>query len=401
LMMVERNVNEAETEIREYTVPKTVVAPLQGSFNMVHNRLAEVFELPQGDAAQAMLWWQKQSPDDQLTLRPILSSLASPTMVSSVSILRGEEALKDTTLIQQSLRPEDPCFLLGEDTQRANFKIRRLPSVDTMAATILLYLDAGLEPGVAEFKFDANLNEFIVLLATLDLQKRVTLQAKLEHEEVPTSLALADIQKSIADGLQYPDPRWLLPYVVPLLPSKPNLDWNAIWQAAFGLSQRGIVKISQDKTTLTLNEAGVLLATEMDRRMSTIRIASFGYDGQGKPGSTTSLFIRGESLIWFVSIDAASVVVAAIDLDKAGEILKELFKPTAAPPVSQPAKVAAPKMATPQAAVPQPATPKGAPPKATVPAGQKARFCPDCGQPATWIEQYKRWYCYKCKKYLP
>jgi len=26
--------------------------------------------------------------------------------------------------------------------------------------------------------------------------------------------------------------------------------------------------------------------------------------------------------------------------------------------------------------------------------------CPKCGKPATWIEQYKRWYCYECKEYV-
>jgi len=26
--------------------------------------------------------------------------------------------------------------------------------------------------------------------------------------------------------------------------------------------------------------------------------------------------------------------------------------------------------------------------------------CPTCGKPATWIPQYKRWYCYNCQKYL-
>jgi hypothetical protein len=60
-MMAERKVNEAETEAKEYTVPKTYVAPLLGSFNMVHNRLGEVFELPQGDVAQATQWWQRQA----------------------------------------------------------------------------------------------------------------------------------------------------------------------------------------------------------------------------------------------------------------------------------------------------------------------------------------------------
>lgn len=27
-------------------------------------------------------------------------------------------------------------------------------------------------------------------------------------------------------------------------------------------------------------------------------------------------------------------------------------------------------------------------------------MCPTCGQPATWIPQYQRWYCYNCQKYL-
>ncbi len=401
--MAERNVNEAETEAKEYTVPKTVVAPLLGSFNMVHNRLGEVFELSQGDAAQAMQWWQRQSPDDQLTLRRVLAGLSSPSLVNVISILRGDTAMKETTLVQQSLRPDDPCFLLGEDEARSSFRIRRLPSPETMAATLLMYLDAGVEPGVAEFNFDVNLNEFIVLLATLDLQSRSVMQAKMEHEEVSTNLKLADVQKSVSDGLQYPDPRWLLPFVAPILP-KPNLDWNAIWQAAYGLSQKGLVKISQDRTTMTLNEAGMLLATEMDRRMSTLRIASFGYDSQGRAASSTTLLVRGESLIWFMDVAATSVVVAAIDLDKAGELLMALFKPAASPPVAQPAKVASPKIAAPQAApkTPNPpAAPRGAPTKAAPPSGQQAKYCAECGQPATWVEQYKRWYCYRCKKYLP
>jgi hypothetical protein len=416
--MVERNVNE-ENEVKEYLVPKTVVAPLMGNFNMVHNKLGEVFTLPQGDAAQAMQWWQKQNPEDQLTLRFILTGLASPAMINNISILRGDTRLKETTLVQPSLLPEDPCFLLGEDAARSNYAIRRLPSTDTMAATLLMYLNAGLEPGVAEFKFEVNLNEFVVLLATLDLQKRSIMQAKMEHEDISLDLKLADVQKSLADGLQYPDPRWLLPYVLPVISAKPNLDWNGIWQAALGLSQQGLLKISQDKTTVSLNDAGMLLATEMDRRMSTLRIASFGYDAQGRSGSSTALLIRGESLVWFMDVGDSSVVVAAIDLDKAGELLKEIFRPSAAPQVSQPAKVATPKVtpkaaaqkpvtpqptpqqAAPKAAPQQPTPPRGAPSKVAAPAGQQARYCQDCGQPASWIEQYKRWYCYKCKKYLP
>jgi hypothetical protein len=31
--------------------------------------------------------------------------------------------------------------------------------------------------------------------------------------------------------------------------------------------------------------------------------------------------------------------------------------------------------------------------------GAAQPFCPSCGQPLTYIDQYKRWYCYACKQY--
>jgi hypothetical protein len=30
----------------------------------------------------------------------------------------------------------------------------------------------------------------------------------------------------------------------------------------------------------------------------------------------------------------------------------------------------------------------------------EVRTCPTCGGPLTYIDQYQRWYCYKCKKYV-
>ncbi len=36
----------------------------------------------------------------------------------------------------------------------------------------------------------------------------------------------------------------------------------------------------------------------------------------------------------------------------------------------------------------------------TIETGDEAQTCPKCGKPATWIEQYQRWYCYECEEYL-
>ncbi len=36
----------------------------------------------------------------------------------------------------------------------------------------------------------------------------------------------------------------------------------------------------------------------------------------------------------------------------------------------------------------------------SVPAAEQTPRCPTCGKDATWIEQYKRWYCQECKQYI-
>jgi hypothetical protein len=34
------------------------------------------------------------------------------------------------------------------------------------------------------------------------------------------------------------------------------------------------------------------------------------------------------------------------------------------------------------------------------PPGLSAQICPTCGQPLTFVQQYNRWYCQNCKKYI-
>lgn len=51
----------------------------------------------------------------------------------------------------------------------------------------------------------------------------------------------------------------------------------------------------------------------------------------------------------------------------------------------------------PKAVTPTAVTPTTTPTTAPI----EKEICPYCGKPATWIPQYKRWYCYNCRKYLP
>lgn len=54
--------------------------------------------------------------------------------------------------------------------------------------------------------------------------------------------------------------------------------------------------------------------------------------------------------------------------------------------------------------IPKPATPAAVTPTTTpttpTPGPTEKKICPYCGKPATWIPQYKRWYCYNCRKYI-
>lgn len=48
----------------------------------------------------------------------------------------------------------------------------------------------------------------------------------------------------------------------------------------------------------------------------------------------------------------------------------------------------------------QPYQPPYQPQYQAPPAAPAAQICPTCGRPATYVQQYNRWYCYNCRKYL-
>jgi len=48
---------------------------------------------------------------------------------------------------------------------------------------------------------------------------------------------------------------------------------------------------------------------------------------------------------------------------------------------------------------PRPTQPMGAQLAQPTVQAQAQPTCPTCKGPLTWIPQYQRWYCYKCKKY--
>ena len=216
------------------------------------------------------------------------------------------------------------------------------------------------------------------LLNSFNEANLIAEQAMMEHEPVPTELKTEAILKSIEDGHQYGDPRWLLPFALPSLQDMQVPDLNTLNHSLYDLGKMGIISITEDYTTVTLTAPSELLADELRERPVSIRVTNLGFSYDGTPAGMSSIFIRGENLVWFINIGGETgktATWAAVELEQVAEILDELFTPVGTPPSISP-EVA------PQSS-----------------AGS-APMCPKCGKPATWVEAYKRWYCYTCQEYL-
>ena len=201
----------------------------------------------------------------------------------------------------------------------------------------------------------------------------------MKHDIVPSEFKTEDVPKSIEDGHTYGDPRWMLPFALPVLQDAAVPDQNTLNYSLYDLGKTGIFNINNYYQVLTLAEPSELLCKEMLSRQATIRITNLGFTTDGKPAGMTSLFVRSKNLIWYVNIggeEGKTATWASVDFDKAGDILNELFTPVGAPAAVSPA-VALKNQKT-----------------------GNAKFCPTCGKEATWIDQYQRWYCYSCQKYL-
>jgi len=119
------------------------------------------------------------------------------------------------------------------------------------------------------------------------------------------------------------------------------------------------------------------------------------YDVGFKVGETTiTLFIRtpGGATVE-VPWDKVAAVKDIVILKEVVEIPKEVLTPQAPSAPIQPAQ--------------QAPAPKGglgiSLPKISLPklgGSKEQKICPYCGKPATWIEQYQRWYCYNCQRYI-
>lgn len=380
--------NQTLPRATEYLIPRHAVDQLFEVFKVVRNELSEALAIPTTDTAEwdryAEQWYQSNTPEDQQTIQKIVRGLGSPTLVSNASIISGNEKLINTRAVFSSTRIEDPAFLMGLDEEEANYRVQYLESGSMWAGTLLMYLDAGTEIGYTEFKLTTSIPDFVVFLAVMDLYRRSRLQALLEHEVVVPEFSIEEVWKSLEDAMMYPDMRWTLPFVMLQVPDNvPRPQQASVQPSLQNLVGKGLFTWTQEGK-LGLTEPGLLVAKTLYNVYNKMSLISLGVDAQGAKGRKNVLLIRGDPLLWVIDLSNNNAVMATINLDQAADLIDEMLTTVAAPsPLPM-----------------EPVVEEVQPEPTPEPEEPKAPFCPKCGKPATWIEAYKRWYCYSCEEYL-
>jgi hypothetical protein len=369
-------------------IAKDHVAPLIERFGMVRNEIAPLFDYPPASAGAAQAagsWWQGLKEEQQYTYRSALAAIASPMLILDIGINSHNERLTNTHAVVPSMRWNDPIFLLASEEGKAQFRLEYLKQADLFTNTLLLYLTGGAPVYEMEMKFEITVVDFAVFLAIVDLRQKLRFRALLAHDIVPTTFPVGDIASEVADGFAFPDPRWLLPFSLPVLHLRPEaLSSGAIHQSLDNLAKMGLIKKSTE--TITLTEPGERFAESVAARTSCIAIDVYGIDTAGNHGRQSVLLIRGDNFLWYAGVGgtrADTIVVTCIGLDTAEGLLKELFTPVAAP---KPAKSAGAATTVPaQAPAPAAAPHQGS-------GGAARHFCQSCG---TAIQPGKK-FCPQC-----
>lgn len=364
------------------------VEPLIATLGMVRNELAPLFDLPPesaGTKTAATAWWQKLSEEQKYPFRSALAALAAPQLVVDIGINAKNERLTNTHAVIPSMRWNDPIFLLAAENGGAQFRLEYLKQADLFTNTLLLYLDGGATLHEMEMKFEVAVRDFAVLLATADLRQKLRFQALINHDVFPDSLPAGDVASMIGEAFAIADPRWLLPFCLPVL----HLSADSFTPATVGQSLDNLVKLGLMKKNgdlVTLTEPGEAFAESVSERISSLGIDTYGVDAAGNHGRQSVLFIRGANFLWYAGVGGTapdSIVVTSIGLDQAEKVLQELFTPVAAPKPSASGATAT--------AVP-PVAQAAAPASSKAPSGKIKKFCPSCG---TAIKPGKK-FCSNC-----
>jgi len=349
-------------------------------------------------AAQVGAWYESLPANNRLGQQH-LAALAAPDLLADVRILHGRERLTRFLLLAQLESSGGACVLAGLQAD-GELELRPVEGVEAVSDSVLLMLAADSEPTEPEMNVRLSHAELAALLAWLDLEARAAFVSLIAHQPRPEVFQAQDIADYCSRESNAPDPRWLLPFLAPLL--DPEAVTTAAQQTANvlqALTRRGLVEPRGEGWAWTL--PGQFLSESFHRRIVTATIDTAGAGPDGALGRHSCCLLRSDQPLWLIDIPPdGEATLAGISILDARKVLDTVLTPTAKAPAwppprpqpvqypaaSPPAYAPAPQHAAPPPPVyaqpPQytapPAQPVAAPPP---PAGAPAmKYCSNCGQ---------------------
>ncbi len=329
-----------EDTVIELMIPRDAIAPLFKKFSFVRGELSGLLMIPEAvdekAVVEATAWWETLTPDERMVMQSVLAALASPQLIADISMMSGSCTLQATRLIMDSRKPEDPVFLLGEDTTKKYFRIERLLSRDLAINTLILHI-AGTDPVLSDaiLKFDLPREELFVLTSVIDLYRRLIYNSLMNHLPVPASFGLVEIEKSVNDAYTSRDIRWLLPFILSVIPRKHTpLSGHGIRQSLARMVELKLVMKNGSPDQYSWTEPGRLLADSLNNPVSRIGLLLTGAMENGDIAMQSLILARGDSNIWLVDLGGpktGSSFLSTVTLRDVRSVLEGILQPSGTP----------------------------------------------------------------------
>ena len=371
--------------VTELMIPRDAVAPLFKKFSYVRGELSGLLMIPEAvdenAMAAAIAWWEKLAPDERMIMQSALAALAGTQLIADISMMSGSSSLQVTRLIMDSRKPNDPVYLLGEDPTKKYYKIERLLYRDLAINTLILHL-AGIDPVLSDaiLKFDLSRDEMYVLSAVLDLHRRLEYSSLMNHIPMPASFSLVEVEKSVSDSFTSHDVRWLLPFVLSVIPKKhQRLSGEKVREAFARLLDLKLVIKNDDQ--YSWSEPGRLLAASLSNPAYRVGILLTGALENGDLAMQSLVLARGDSQIWLVDLsgpNGTSSFLSTVTFRDVRSVLEGILRPAGTPRPLAGAEISGPSGETAPDTAPQAV--KSQPVHAT---DRAVAFCSNCGSPVT------------------
>lgn len=174
------------------------------------------------------------------------------------------------------------------------------------------------------------------LLAWTDLEARATFVSLIAHQPRPEVFQAQDIAEYCSRESNVPDPRWLLPFLAPLL--DPAAITAASQQTATvlqGLARRGLVEPRGAGWVWTL--PGQFLSESFQRRTVTVAVDTAAAGPDGTLGRHACCLLRSDQPLWFIDIPPdGEVTLAGVSILDARKVLDTVLTPAAKAPAWPP-----------------------------------------------------------------